>query len=108
MRRASALDEILCASSPSRTAAQACHGRERDRENLAGLGDSPGKHKGEACEGVDILLDRAEPCVDRFGDVLQLRAGVSFPAAVLERDQKAGHGLIERGRPCGRPASECR
>ena len=58
-------------------------------QHLAGLGHAAGEHEGEAAQRVDILLDRAEPGVDRLGDVVELGAGVGLPAAVLERDQQA-------------------
>ena len=63
-------------------------------QRLAGDRDPAGQDEGEAAERVDILLDRAEPRVDRLGDILKFGAGIGLPAAVLDPDQQAGQFLV--------------
>src|SRR3546814_5447638 len=62
--------------------------------DLALLRHAAGEQEGEAAQGVDILLDIAEPRVDRLGDFVEFGAGVGVPDAVLHRDQHAGGFLV--------------
>ena len=48
-------------------------------EHVARLRNAAGEDEGEAAQRVDILLDQAEPFVDRLGDILQLGAGIGVP-----------------------------
>ena len=59
-------------------------------QHLAGPRYSAGEHEGEAAERIDILLDQAEPFVDRLGDVLELGAGVGLPQAGPDLGEQAG------------------
>src|SRR3546814_18145032 len=62
--------------------------------DLALLRHAAGEQEGEAAQGVDILLEIAEPRVDRPGDFVEFGAGVGVPDAVSHRDHHAGGFLV--------------
>src|SRR3546814_4336817 len=49
-------------------------------QDFADLRDMAGQHRGEAADGIDILLDLGQPRVDRLADVVEFGARVRLPA----------------------------
>src|SRR5690606_36062946 len=62
-------------------------------KDFADLWHMTRQDRGEAANGVDILLDLGKPRVDRLADIIELGARVSLPAAIFAR-RKERDGLV--------------